>query len=250
VTLGALWQTVESDYGPIVIHSNDSQIGRSILRFGYWMQDEVRSMLLMLERLVALRGNIICYDVGANIGTHTLAIATTFQARVQVRAFEAQGPVFNALCKTVEINALKNVTCHHNAVADVAGIDLDFSPPDYTVEANFGSFELMPTAKSDNSQMVHGGHERVRTVSIDFFDERVDFLKIDVEGMERLALRGARRTIAKYRPLVMVEVLKSDPEELAGFFAALSYRVVPRQENWIAIPSEMLNLQLLEKSGN
>jgi hypothetical protein len=49
---------------------------------------------------------------------------------------------------------------------------------------------------------------------------------------------------------VMVEVLKSDPEELAGFFAALSYRVVPRQENWIAIPSEMLNLQLLEKSGN
>jgi FkbM family methyltransferase len=243
VTLDTGWQTVNSDYGSIIVHENDSHISRSIVRYGYWMQHEVRSMIAMLEQWVALRGDIVCYDIGANIGTHTLAIATTFREQARVRAFEAQTELFKALCATVDINTLNNVSCHHNAVADVAGIDLDFALPDYAVEANFGSLEVMPTSRSDNAHMARAGRERVRTVSVDCFDERVDFLKIDVEGMESLVLRGARRTIAAYRPLVMVEVLKSDPAELASYFAALSYDVFPRQENWFAIPSESCNLR-------
>jgi FkbM family methyltransferase len=233
------WKIIRSDYGQIVIHENDTHIGASIARYGYWMQEEVRSMLAMLEILAALRGDIVCYDIGANIGTHTLAIASSLQEKALVRAFEAQSMMFRMLCETVSLNRLSNVRCHHHAVADVAGIDIDFAMPDYAHAANFGSLELIAHQRSDNATLRRSGMERVRTVSVDLFDERVDFIKLDIEGMESLALRGARRTIAMHRPLIMVEVLKSEPAALAAYFEALSYQVTPRGENWIAIPLEM-----------
>jgi FkbM family methyltransferase len=233
------WRTVQSDYGLIVIHANDTHIGRSIVRYGYWMQEEVRLMLAMLETLIALRGEITCYDVGANIGTHTLAIGSRLRGRVTVKAFEAQATLYRMLCETVAINSLERVRCFHNAVADVAGIDLQFAPPDYAREANFGSLELMPTAMSDNAGLVRGSVEHVRTVNVDALDERVDFIKLDIEGMETRALRGARRTIAKHRPLLLIETLKSNMSELHSFLGDRQYRVRTLGDNWIAIPQEL-----------
>jgi FkbM family methyltransferase len=230
---------VESDFGPIIVNVHDTHIGASIVRYGYWMQDELAHTLALIEQLLRTKPLVRVYDVGANIGTHSLAIASRFRERVTVRAFEAQHTIFQMLCGTMAINDLRNVTCHHNAVADVSGIDLEFDRPDYTQANNFGSLELMPPRNSDNHLLAHSGVERVRSVSIDSFDEAVDFIKIDVEGMEPLVLRGAARTLMRHRPVLLVETLKCGGDMVADTLASYDYRVQRQADCLWATPREM-----------
>jgi FkbM family methyltransferase len=53
----------------------------------------------------------------------------------------------------------------------------------------------------------------------------VDFIKIDVEGAEMAVLSGARSTLEKNQPVVIVEVLSVNLTEATNFFASLSYSV-------------------------
>ena len=50
------------------------------------------------------------------------------------------------------------------------------------------------------------GFNTVRLVALDTLDlQRVDFMKVDIEGMEEKALRGAAETIKRCRPVLYVE---------------------------------------------
>lgn len=73
-------------------------------------------------------------------------------------------------------------------------------------------------------------------VSVDSLElDRVDFIKIDVEGMEVDALKGALNTIEKYKPILTVEFLKSGYEPVAQFLAALGYQLFVYDLNILAV---------------
>jgi FkbM family methyltransferase len=227
-----------SKYGPIIINVNDRYIGRSILQTGCWAEPDLELMRQLIEFRIKLSGPAMVYDVGANIGTHTLALAKLFQQTVTIRAFEAQSAVFHMLCGTTALNNLRNVHCHHAAVSDVDGAAIAFSPPDYAADNNFGGLELVEAPQSDNKDMVRAGSETVRTVTIDSFGERVDFIKLDIEGMEHIALRGCGETLRRHRPFLFLELLKTDVTACLRTLAAHSYRVYQHGMDAIALPSE------------
>ncbi len=57
----------------------------------------------------------------------------------------------------------------------------------------------------------------VRKLKLDELNfPRVDFIKLDVEGMELEALEGARQLIETSHPILLVESIKSDKGQLAG----------------------------------
>jgi hypothetical protein len=64
--------------------------------------------------------------------------------------------------------------------------------------------------------------------------ERLDYLKIDAEGAEGAILEGGAQTIARFRPIVQVEITKSDSR------LSSSYRkfFAPKSPNNIFIPAE------------
>ena len=226
---------IASDYGPIIINTHDAIIGRSISQLGYWAADDIGLIRTLLDVQLKKADHLTFYDVGANIGTHTLAIAKTYGSKVKVRAFEAQRQIFNMLCGTVALNGLSNVHCHHHAVSGVSGEVLEIALPDYNSANNFGGLELLAPQRSDNGHMVKTSMDRVTTLSIDSFDERVDFIKMDIEGMEDKALSGATVTVDRHRPICFVEIFKTDVPYVVEFFRSRGYLGFKKAHDLIVI---------------
>jgi FkbM family methyltransferase len=229
---------IQSDYGPIIINVFDRFIGRGIIEHGYWSSDDIEIIKNFLSWRLNARSEVVFYDVGANIGTHSLAIGKSFGSKVLVRSFEAQRAIFYMLCGSIAINNLSNVICYHAAVSDKSDSVLRFSTPDYSTENNFGGLELVEPCLSDNQDMVKLSEEEVRTLRLDDFNEEVDFIKMDVEGMEDLALKGSEKIFEKSRPVVFTEILKTDRDFVFQFFKSRNYIAFQKEMDAIFVPAE------------
>ena len=230
---------INSTYGPMIINANDQYIGRSIEVYGYWANEDIDLIKSLVGLLLTKKPTVSYYDIGANIGTHTVALAKTYGDKITVRSFEAQRQVYYMLCGNISINGLNNVHAHHLAMSNKSSETIDIDLPDYSMPNNFGGLELMNSLRSDNQYMTKNATEAVETVCIDDFDEQVDFIKMDIEGMEHLALEGGKKTIAKYRPICFVEMWKCDIEAVKKFFKKLNYIAYQyKPDDWIFFPKE------------
>lgn len=125
----------------------------------------------------------IAVDVGGHVGFHSFNLAHQFQ---QVHAFEPVAEHRGCFAKNTE--GLANI--HLHAVA------LGKEPGSVRIETEHGS--------SGNSYV--GGAGEIPMVTLDSLGlTEVDYIKIDVEGLEENVLRGAIGTITRDRPVVMVE---------------------------------------------
>lgn len=230
---------VNSHYGPMLINSNDQFIGASIERFGSWAADDIELIKSILQIQLDQKTHVSLYDVGANIGTHTVALARHFGPSVSIRAFEAQRHMYYLLCGNVALNGLDNVICEHVAVSDGVVDHIQVTMPDYNDSNNFGGFELINPVYSDNQTMTKDQIESVRCTTIDHYNDTVDFIKLDIEGMELLALAGAEKTIKRSRPICFVEVLKSDKLAIQSFFQSKQFVAYQyKDHDWIFVPEE------------
>jgi FkbM family methyltransferase len=147
--------------------------------------------------------------------------------------------VYYMLCGNVAINGLTNVECEHAAVCDDSDNTIKIDLPDYHLPNNFGGLELMAPRISDNQYMTKTTTASVETVCLDNFDEHIDFLKMDIEGMEHVALAGAKKVIAKSRPICFVEMYKTDTDAVKKFFKKLDYvAYAVKPDDWIFFPKE------------
>jgi len=229
-----------SDYGPIIVNAFDETIGKSILTTGFWAHKDLDLIKKLCAKLLLNKSTITFYDVGANIGTHTLALSKTFGEKIKIRAFEAQSSVFNMLCGTLALNNIYNVYPHHLAVSDKDNQIIKMDLPDYTKKNNFGGFEVLPPQTSDNQSMSRSGKtELVKTVKLDSFEESVDFIKMDIEGMEHLAMQGATGVLENHRPYLFVEIIKTDKNQLFALLKKCNYRIYILEWDALCIPDEL-----------
>ena len=232
-------KVVNSTYGPMIINTNDRYIGRSIETYGAWAADDIELIKSIIQIQLEEKKSVKFYDVGANIGTHTVALAREFGNSISVRSFEAQRQIYYMLCGNVALNGLENVICHHLAVSNRRNAVIPIKLPDYNTENNFGGVELGTPNRSDNHDMVKPGLDHVQTVILDSYEEPVDFIKMDIEGMEHIALAGAQKLIKEYRPICFVEIFKTDQTFVKTFFKKLDYQAYEiRAEDWLFIPKE------------
>ena len=234
---------IASEYGPIIININDYGVGKNISQTGYHSKDDIELIKELLNYLYAKKESLLFYDVGANIGTHSLALSKTYGSNIKIRAFEAQRQVFNMLCGTVALNGINNIFCYNVAVSNEEGKLISIELPNYGETNNFGGLELIQPIRSDNFNMKKMGIEEIQTTTLDSFDEVVDFIKLDIEGMEDRAIKGAELILRKHKPICFIEILKTDLEFLIRFFTGINYIGFQKNADLIAIPSEY-NLQI------
>lgn len=224
-----------TEYGLIILSMNDKGVGNDIRSTGYFERDQINILKGFAQKLLEKKDHIVFYDVGANIGTHTLAMAQTFGKSISIRSFEAQRQVYYMLCGTIALNGLRNVTCHNLAISGYSGL-MDINLPDYDSYQNFGGFELLPIEKSDNGDMVKNHWESVKVEPLDLFNEPVDIIKMDIEGCEEDALKGSLDMITKYKPVCMIEQHKSNSNNIIKFFVDLGYTVPTQQHDLLCFP--------------
>jgi FkbM family methyltransferase len=196
--------------GFMVFNPNDAYVGRSLDLYGEFSESE----LVLLRRLVS--DGAVVLDVGACIGTHTLPLARAVRPAGVVHAFEPQRLLFQTLCANLALNSIANVFVHHAALGDHTGTL--FAPLiDPHQPANFAGISLNPDPPG----------EPVPVITIDWLRlDRVDLIKIDVEGMERSVIDGALQTIGRFNPVLYVENDRNElADELIACIAKLGYRL-------------------------
>jgi len=159
----------------------------------------------LFQRFVR-KGNIL-FDVGANMGVYTFLAAKSCGSAGHVYAFEPQANLVKCLDRSVSLNGYEaRVTVVCAAVSNDHG-----SQATLFYAANRDGTGI-PSLFAHEWLDAESGM-RVPTVSVDGYRqekgiERVDVIKIDVEGAEMLVLRGMQRTLEETPPdLMVLEVL-------------------------------------------
>jgi FkbM family methyltransferase len=169
----------------------------------------------------------VAIDIGANLGEWTLPLARRVGPSGRVLAVEPAPRAAMALGKSLAANALVQAELVECALGDHKGA-AELAVP------------LVTSSRSDTGTARIGrafpGHE-IATVKLRRLDsliaerglDRVDLIKIDVEGHERLALDGAAATLAQFRPALVLETgheADDDREAIHDRLAGLGYRML------------------------
>jgi FkbM family methyltransferase len=214
-------------------------VGLQILETAAFDPDEVKMAIEVLNLRRRHHGDgIVAIDCGANIGVHTVEWANAMTGWGSVLAIEAQERIFYALAGNIAINNCFNAFAIHAAVSSEPGT-LQIPNPNYLVPSSFGSLELRQRAGNEFiGQPIDYAQNTVaiRKLTIDEIGlPRVDFMKIDIEGMELEALEGARQTIERSHPIMLIEKIKADAAQLIKWLEDRGYKVVSVGINMVAI---------------
>ncbi len=236
---------MSSNHGTLIVNRNDFRltenggygVGFQLLNTSSFDQEEVNFVLsILMKRRVHFGHGVVAVDCGANIGVHTIEWARLMHDWGRVLSFEAQEKVFYALAGNVAINNCLNVVARHSAVGSVCGM-IEVPEPNYLIPSSYGSLELKqgPTNEYIGQEIDYAKTQQVPIVTIDSLNlDRLDFLKIDVEGMEEDVLAGAAKSIERHKPIMLIEIIKSDRQGIGTFLDAIGYRTWPAGINILA----------------
>lgn len=174
-----------------------------------------RPFLLALDREVfrSCPEGAVALDIGANIGNHACFMANRF---ARVVAFEPNPVVFHVLMA----NTLgRNIECHNLGLSNRTA-----TLPFVVKFPNYGLAHIAAEGEEANISIdVQPLDDLVQTARID----RIDFIKLDVDGHEIEVLQGASGTISKHKPVIAMEAMyRHDPalgESTLGFLEAAGY---------------------------
>lgn len=241
--------TAATEHGTLIINRFDRHqidahnaygVGFQLLNQAFYDPDEVHLARMLLDLRRKHHGDgVVAVDCGANVGVHTIEWARHMTGWGVVLALEAQERIYYALAGNIAINNCFNARAVHAAVTSRPGT-MKIPSPNYLVDSSFGSLELK---KREQTEFIgqaidysEGSMLEVRAVSLDALNfPRLDLVKIDVEGMELDVLAGGANCIATMRPILLVEMIKSDKTELRGWLERFGYGVLACGMNFLAV---------------
>ena len=204
-------QLFQTRHGPMLALAGDRYITGSLEAYGEFSPAE----WTVLAQLV--KPGMTVVEVGANIGTHSTALARRCHPG-PLYLFEPQQRVFQILCANLALNGVQNALAYPEACSDAEGVLL-IPPLDYSAEFNFGGVSVEPVTEGRPGL-------KVRARTLDSLElAACHLIKIDVEGHEAQVIRGAADTIRRHRPMLYVENDRPALQhELISLIAGLGYR--------------------------
>lgn len=143
----------------------------------------------------SLKSESIFVDIGANIGQHSL-FASRFAKKVY--SFEPIGKIYQQFMESISLNGFDNIQVQNYALGNQ-----EITLPIYGNANNMGASSVVSTENRKKIQDIEV--KRFDDVSEALGIERVNFIKIDVEGYEFDVLLGAKQSIQKFHPILLIE---------------------------------------------
>jgi FkbM family methyltransferase len=142
-----------------------------------------------------LEPNSVFVDVGSNYGFHTLSLSKYCK---HIHSFDPQLVMVNLLKLSIEQNNMKNITVRNCALGDTQQSS-NITPVDYNHPSiHMGEVGIVREEIGD---------DKIQIETLDSFNlGTIDFIKIDVQGYEKFVIDGAKETIEKYKPIIIIEV--------------------------------------------
>ena len=225
--------------GPTLTIDVGVDFADAMRRQGGWYE---RHLTTLLPRLLPADG--VALDIGANAGALTLSMAHLVP-NGRVIAFEAAPPNADRLESNIARAGFHNVRVERLALYDGPGeLSLTY------VDEHTGGASVADRAA--------GGTTTIPAMALDDWTrasslERLDLVKIDVEGSEVRVLRGARETLERFRPTLIVECNpvtlsqqdQASTDDLLDLLDNLGYRI-----GWIVGRGGVIQLRNRKRIGN
>lgn len=184
-----------------------------------------------------LKPDTVFVDIGANIGYFTLTVAAALKGGGKVFAFEPNLDNAELLKLSVAANGFVNVELFQHAVANKEEyfvLETDGSNGWIRPMQQDMAVGATDTTVGDGKEYLNGGHFLVKSVVLDevLADiDRIDMIKMDIEGAEPRALQGMHKLIQKHRPIIFTEfapgmigtISHTTPEAYLQSFQDLGY---------------------------
>jgi FkbM family methyltransferase len=187
------------NYGFVYKGRTGDHIDDYVLVYGAW---EKHHLFFLRDYVKAVNDpEAVFVDVGAHTGTYSLFMAPHVK---QIHAFEPFPPVLNRFREMIALNKITNIVVHDVGLGETAA-KLPFFR---SGAANSASGTFSTTFRpGDNpgpgeSFQIVVGDDHLKPFKL----SSLPLIKIDVEGFEEAVLKGLRRTLEQYRPVVVVEV--------------------------------------------
>lgn len=173
--------------------------------------DDSNFLLTLLPKKARKR---VCVQAGGHVGVWPLKLAQHF---AKVITFEPDPLVYEALKRNVEG---KNIQAINGAVGEFSAYAL------LSWYSGRTAVSTMASVKDEGDQ-----HTEVAVYPIDELEADVAAIVLDIEGYEPWALRGARETIKRCRPLILCEMLVKSAQEITDTLAEMNYLPVDNPLN-------------------
>lgn len=174
---------------------NTADISYGIMRNGLVEEHETNLVLKIFKQLSE---DFYMLDIGANTGYYGILASYLFP-KSNVYSFEPIKKHCDIINESVKINNIKNLHINQIALGDKEEVNVDI------YNAGSGTSLIKGFTKSDE------GITKVNIQTLDSLSDnnqinKIDFIKIDVEGFELQVLKGGEKTINKNKPVLFVEI--------------------------------------------
>src|SRR5271168_2475235 len=200
----------------------------------FYVEDEstIENMLHMpsyepVSWVAPMPGNIL-FDIGAHIGWYTIKAARAVGRTGRVIALEPDQSNRRQLERNLSLNQITNCTIVPSAAWSK------------TESIRWSPSEVSVWNKIDELQ----GSQKIEAVALDDLISslsvpRVDWIKMDIEGAEVAALKGAQETLQRFHPSLFIEVHET-LQELTHLLSSIGYSIqraafdhLPDHHGWI-----------------
>lgn len=189
----------------------------------------------MRDALIRLgQGKGVFFDIGANIGQHSLFLSQYAQ---EVHAFEPLTSVGSRLSHHRRLNGIDHITLHEIGLSDSDGLLPFFAP----TGSNQGTGSFSPESVGRGN--APGAALQVRSGDSYFSENNLPpplLIKIDVEGFEKKTLAGMAEFLAQHRPVIVLEV---------SYDEALSFRSEAELKQLLPTDYELLVFDTRKADG-
>lgn len=167
----------------------DKVISKNIYFYGGY---EIGTLMFIKKHLN--EGDIF-YDVGANLGLMTILASISVGSTGRVYGFEPCNEIFKKLSKNIKINKCNNVNLFKMGIS------------------SFSSKAKIKEVNSDNMGSMQIDLDKNGDIKVTSLDNLIksktimppDMIKVDTEGFELEVLKGARKLLLNYNPILIVE---------------------------------------------